>query len=144
MGQFSVDDVGQFTLDADINTENHTLSIPISSHSTPVAGEMEDHATNSVLVLQRLCKMIDNTYYLFGLELMHGSQAVYLRKKMHPDFHMGCVTSVLHKAYREIVPFIDRDRSLSEDIEKSKEFLCSFWSARIVTPDCLFEENANP
>lgn len=123
-----------------INTENHTLSTPISFYSTPVAGEIEDHATNSVLVLQRLCKMIDNTYYLLGLELMHGSQAVDLRKKMHPDFHMGCVTSTLHQAYREIVPFIDRDRSLSGDIEKSKEFLCGFWSARIITPDCLFTE----
>lgn len=126
-----------------INTENHTLSTPVSFYSTPVAGEIEDHATNSVLVLQRLCKMIDNLYYLLGLELMHASQAVDLRKKMHPDFHMGDVTSRLQKAYRKIVPFIDQDRSLSEDIEKSKKFLCGFWSARMVTPDCLFEENGN-
>lgn len=126
-----------------INTENHTLSTPVSFLSTPVAGEIEDHSTNSVLVLQRLCKMIDNTYYLLGMELMHGSQAVDLRKKMHPDFHMGCVTSALHKTYRETVPFIDRDRSLSKDIENSKNFLCGFWSARIVTPDCLFEEIEN-
>jgi histidine ammonia-lyase len=125
-----------------INTENHTLSMPVSFHSTPVAGEIEDHATNSVLVLQRFCKMIENTYYLLGLELMHGSQAVDLRKQTHPDFHMGCVTNALYEAYREIVPFIDRDRSLSKDIEKSKDFLCSFWSKRIVTPDCLFKENA--
>lgn len=125
-----------------VNTENHSLSAPISFLSTPVAGEIEDHATNSVLVLQRLCKMIDNTYYLLGLELMHGSQAVDLRKNMHSDFHLGCVTNALHQAYREIVPFIDRDRSLSEDIERSKDFLCGFWSPRIVTPDCLFKESA--
>lgn len=127
-----------------INTENHTLSTPVSFHSTPVAGEIEDHATNSVLVLQRLCKMIDNTYYLFGLELMHASQAVDLRKRMHPDFQTGCITGALHKIYREIVPFIERDRSLSNDIEESKDFLCGFWSAKIVTPDCLFKDDANP
>lgn len=84
--------------------------------------------------------MIDNLYYLLGLELMHGSQAVDLRKKMHPDFHTGCITSALHKAYREVITFIDKDRSLSEDIEESKNFLTKFWSARIVTPDCLFKE----
>lgn len=124
-----------------LNTENHALSIPVSFDSTPVAGEIEDHATNSALVLQRLCKMIDNLYYLLGLELMHGTQAVDIRMKMRPDFHMGCVTNALHIAYREIVPFIEKDRSLSEDLEKSKEFLAKFWSARIVTPECLFKEN---
>ncbi len=123
-----------------LNTENHTLSSPVSFDSTPVAGEIEDHATNATLVLQRLCKMVDNLYYLLGLELMHGSQAVDLRKTKDPHFHMGCVTGALHEAFREIVPFIDRDRSLSGDIEKSKNFLVSFWSPRIITPDCLFKE----
>lgn len=126
-----------------INAENHALSIPVSFLSTPAAGEIEDHATNSVLVLQRMCKIIDNLYYLLGLELMHGTQAVDLRLKMHPNFRMGCITKALYKAYREVVSFIERDRSLSEDIEKSKEFLGGFWSARIITPDCLFKENVS-
>lgn len=123
-----------------LNTEIRSLSMPISFDSMPVAGEVEDHATNTPLILQRTCKILDNLYYIFGLELMHGTQAVNLRKQQHPEFQIGCITHEVFKAYRLKVPFIDKDRSLSEDIEKSHDFLAGYWSPRIVTPDCLFIE----
>lgn len=123
-----------------LNTENHSLSMPVSFDSLPVAGDIEDHATNAPLVLKRLCKLVDNLYNLLGLELLHASQAVDLRMRIDPKFHLGHVTGTLLKAYREKVPFIEQDRSLSKDIEVSHDFLTMFWSARIVTPDCIFKE----
>lgn len=123
-----------------LNTENHSLSLPVSFDSLAAAGEIEDHSTNAPLVLQRLCKMLDNLYYILGMELMHGSQAVDLRKQSHPAFHIGCVSGSLYTAYREAVSFIDRDRSLSGEIEKSHDFLATVWGKRILTPDCLFKD----
>lgn len=129
---------------AGLNAEIRTLSAPISPDSFPLAGEIEDHATNAPLVLQRVCKIIDNLYYIFGLEMMHASQAIDLRKNINPDFQLGEVTEELYKDYRTKVAFIDKDRSLSEDIEKSYAFLISCMSKRVTTYDCIFKEDVQP
>ena len=42
--------------------ENKVLSAPVSTEFLPVAGQVEDVATNAPLVVQRLQKQIDNTF----------------------------------------------------------------------------------
>ena len=84
-----------------------------------MAGHIEDTACNSVMAATNMRKIIDNLYYMTAIELMHAAQAVDLRE--HPV--LGEETEKLFEDYREIVPFLDNDRNMSEDIQKTYDFL---------------------
>jgi len=51
------------------------------------------------------------------------------------------MTQELYTSYRGQVAFIDKDRSLSGDIEKSHQYLGSVWPVKLVTPDCVFKDD---
>ena len=67
-------------------------------------------------------KIIDNLYYMAAIELMHAAQAVDLREI--PQLGEG--TKPLFEAYRKKVPYLDNDRNMSVDIQKTYEFLKSY------------------
>jgi histidine ammonia-lyase len=108
---------------AALDAENQELNDPVSTSPLPVAGDIEDTATNSTSAATRLLQMIDNLYYIAGLELMHASQAVDLRRRDIPALALGRGTGPLHSGYREVVPFLDQDRPLTPDIQASYVFL---------------------
>lgn len=123
-----------------LDTEIHSLSMPVSADTVPVAGEIEDHATNAPLVLKRMCQIIDNLYYILGMELMHAAQAVDLRRQADPLLKTGKMTGELFQDFRKIVPFIEKDRPLAKDIENSHDFMAAYWTKRQATLDCLFKD----
>ncbi|MFC5542148.1 MAG: aromatic amino acid ammonia-lyase [Bacilli bacterium] len=108
-----------------LDAEIRHLSNPVVSDYFPLAGDIEDHATNSALVIQKLRKMLDNLYYIVGIEAIHAAQAVDLRK----GAKLGVGTGAVYEMIREQIPFLDKDRNLSIDIEwayqlvKSKRLL---------------------
>ncbi|MEQ9370375.1 MAG: aromatic amino acid ammonia-lyase [Coleofasciculus chthonoplastes F3-SA18-01] len=107
-------------------TEVRSLSQPVSVDYFSVAGEIEDHATNAPFVVQRVANIVDNLYYILGMELLHGTQAIDLRLRSNPNLSLGRGSRTLYGAYRQAVPFLDRDRTLTIDIQKSYDFLTSF------------------
>ena len=72
-----------------LNTDIQQQSIPVSTISYPVAGEIEDTATNSLLVVQHLNKIVEDLYQIMGFELMHASQAIDLKKIQTPGLQIG-------------------------------------------------------
>ena len=96
-----------------LDAENRALSQPVSADAAPAAGGIEDVASNAPLVVDRVGRMVDNLYYIVGMELMHAAQAVDLRRRVTPSLVLGRKTSALHAAYRAVVPFLDRDRPLT-------------------------------
>lgn len=82
-----------------------------------LAGDIEDHANSIPYIVQKTRKMLDNLYYIVGIELMHGAQAVELRN----DIHMGKGTRAAFEEFRRAIPFYDKDRNLSVDIKKAYE-----------------------
>lgn len=106
-----------------LDTEIKSLSLPVSADFFPVAGEIEDVATNSPLVLHRLCKIMTNLHYLSGIELMYAVQAVELRQRSTPTFTLGTMTGKLYAAYREKISFLEKDRPLTPDIKTSYDFV---------------------
>ncbi len=126
-----------------LDGEIKALSTPVSRDLVPVAGEIEDLSTNLPFILQRSCKIVDNLYYILGMEMMHAAQAIDLRKNQDPSLQMGKWTEELYKYYRREVSFIENDRTLSPDIEKSYLFLSKKWPAKLVSLDCIFIENAS-
>jgi histidine ammonia-lyase len=103
--------------------ENHRLSSPSAASSVPLAGGVEDVATNAPQAALSLRKMIDNAEYVTGIELMHGAQAVNLRQIADPGLKLSPAGQGLVKQYRALVPFYGEDRSLASDIEKSRGFV---------------------
>ncbi|NJB68345.1 histidine ammonia-lyase [Desulfobaculum xiamenense] len=106
------------SLDADVRE----LANPVSIDTVPVAGDIEDTATNSMRVADRLSRIVDNLYYIYGLELFHAAQAVDLRQR-DAAIELGHGTGEMYKAYRKVVSFVDKDRPFTPDIAKSHDFL---------------------
>jgi histidine ammonia-lyase len=106
--------------------ENKALAYPVSMDFFAVAGDIEDMGTNGPRVVRRNRKMIDNCYYILGLELMHAAQAIDLRIQANPHLKLAPTTKSFLKAFRKKVDFMKEDRVLTTDIERSYLFLKSF------------------
>lgn len=106
-----------------LDAEVRALSQPVSADAGTAAGGIEDVASNAPLVVERTARMVDNLYYIVGMELLHAAQAVDLRRRTNPALDLGRGTARLHAALRREVPFLDRDRALTDDIRKSYELL---------------------
>lgn len=102
-----------------LDTENRMLANPSSMDFYALAGTIEDHASNLPLTVNKMNKMIDNIYYILGIEAMHGAQAIDLRK----EITLGQGTKLLYSQLREQVPFLAEDRNLSVDIGKAYEVI---------------------
>ena len=89
----------------------------------PLAGDIEDTATNAAAAATNMGTIVDNTFLILGVELMHAAQAVNLRMQTNPALALGHATRPFLDAYRQIVPFLDKDRTLSPDIAQSATFL---------------------
>lgn len=101
-----------------INTVNR-LAMPVSLDSVAIAGGVEDRATHSQLAVSHMRQLMGNLYELSSFQLLHATQAIDLRK----DFTMGERTRKMHASYRNVVPFVEKDRIFTPDIRKGVELL---------------------
>lgn len=105
---------------------NKELAMPVSMDFMPVAGDIEDIATNAPEVAQRLQQQIDNSYQLLGILLVHDAQAIDLSKQKNNGFRMSPPTGALYDALRRQVKFMDSDRPLSPDFAAAAQVLKTF------------------
>ena len=108
---------------AALDAEIQALSGLVSTNTVPLAGDIEDTATNSVLAANRLQHIVDNLYTIVAIELMHAAQAVDLRRRANPSLALGTGTRPVFNNFRSRVPFLDRDRELTKDIAKATTFV---------------------
>jgi histidine ammonia-lyase len=106
--------------------ENKVLATPVSTEYLPVAGQVEDVATNAPEVVKRLQKQIDNSYMLLGIELIHAAQAIDLRQQKTPDYVIAPATMGLYKALRAKVALLDEDRPLTPDFRAAADVLRAY------------------
>lgn len=109
-----------------IYAENIELANPISMHSTPVEGNIEDSASNLPRVAERLKRASNNMFDLYSMELLHNTQAIDLRKMKQDNVKLSDKTGALYNAYRKVVPFVDKDRIFSGDLENGIKILKSW------------------
>jgi histidine ammonia-lyase len=108
---------------ASLATENQSLALPVSINWISLAGNIEDTSTNAPRVIRRLDQMIDNLYYILGVEMMHIGQAIDLRQQKNPGLKLSGATRTFFNNYRRSVSFLQVDRPLTPDIEASYQFL---------------------
>ena len=108
---------------AALDAEIQGLSGPVSTNTVPLAGDIEDTATNSVHAANRLRRIVANLYGIVAIELMHAAQAIDLRRRANPRWPserapaLCSMTSV--QGFRSSIS----DRELTKDIAKATTFV---------------------
>ena len=106
-----------------IYAENVDLANPVSMDGSPVEGNIEDTASNLPRIAERLNRSADNIIDLYSMELLHSTQAIGLRRAQQDNVKLSPKTEALYKAYRAKVPFVDKDRIFSGDLEEGISIL---------------------
>lgn len=110
--------IPQYTA-ASIVSQNKQLATPSSVDSIVSSNGQEDHVSMGANAATKCLRIIDNIETILAIELMNASQALHFRK---PKKSSEFVESFL-KPFRSVVPFMEEDRILSEDIQASIKFL---------------------
>ena len=108
---------------AHLQKENVALSSLAFTMGIPLGKGGEDVASDGPQSAVALLKMTDNLVVLTAIELMHAAQAVDLRIQANPQLALGAGTKTLLRDFRTAVPFLDKDRLLSKDIEAAAKFV---------------------
>ncbi|WP_310992116.1 histidine ammonia-lyase [Aequorivita marina] len=122
--------IPQYTA-ASIVSQNKQLATPSSVDSIVSSNGQEDHVSMGANAATKCLRIIENVETVLAIELMNASQALKFRKpKKSSDF----VESFL-KPYRSVVPFIENDRVMADDIHATVAFL----KAMDVDSEILFD-----
>ncbi|MDF2571504.1 MAG: phenylalanine ammonia-lyase [Sporomusa sp.] len=106
-----------------LDAEIRHLANPVSMDFYAVAGDIEDHSSNAPYVVQKTRKIVDNLYYILGIEAIHAAQACDLRPEK--EFRLGNANRVVHQKIREVISFLSQDRNLTLDIANAYKLLKS-------------------
>lgn len=113
--------IPQYTA-ASIASQNKQLAVPASIDSIVSSNGQEDHVSMGANSATKCYKVLENVETILAIELINASQALKFREpKKSSDF----IESFL-KPYRSIVPFIEEDRIMADDIHASIAYLESF------------------
>lgn len=104
---------------ASLVSENKTLAHPASVDSIPSSANQEDHVSMGTIGSRHAHQIISNTRRVLAIEAICNMQAVEYRGKEK----MATMTRSFLEQGRKIVPFIDKDRIFSKDIEAVNNWL---------------------
>lgn len=112
--------IPQYT-QASIVSQSKQLCAPASVDSIESSQGQEDHVSMGANAATKLAKVMLNTERVMAIELFNATQALEFRRplKSSPQIE-NIVTN-----FRKCVPFVDVDRVMYTEIEKSVEFLRS-------------------
>src|ERR1035437_5622531 len=110
--------IPQYTA-ASIVSQNKQLCTPASVDSIVSSNGQEDHVSMGANAATKAFKVVENLDKILAIELLTAAQALEFRRPLKSS----PVIEKLMQSYREIVPFINKDRVLFEDIKNSIEFI---------------------
>ena len=122
--------IPQYTA-ASIVSQNKQLTTPASVDSIVSSNGQEDHVSMGANAATKCLRIIENLETVLAIELLNASQAIEFRK---PKKSSNFIESLL-QTFREVVPFMDEDRILANDMHAAIAFLQSF----SIDSDVLFE-----
>lgn len=110
--------IPQYTA-ASIVSQNKQLANPASTDSIVSSNGQEDHVSMGANAATKLYRIIENLRSILAIEMMNASQAFELRQ----NWKTSETLAELLKKYRSVVPFLDEDRYLHQDIVATIAFL---------------------
>ena len=106
--------IAQYTAAA-LVSENKQLATPAVVDSIPVSANQEDHVSMGMNSANKLRQIIDNLHNILAIELLCVTQAINLAEIQEI---ISPKNQEIFTKIRNMIPFLDKDRELSPDIEK--------------------------
>ncbi|MHC1702722.1 MAG: histidine ammonia-lyase [Tenuifilaceae bacterium] len=106
---------------ASMVSQNKQLCTPASVDSIVSSNGQEDHVSMGANAATKLLKVVDNTERILAIELFNAAQALEFRRPAKTSSYL----EEFMAQYREIVPFIEEDRIMYIEMDKTIEFLRS-------------------
>lgn len=100
-------------------SQNKQLCTPSSVDSIVSSNGQEDHVSMGANAATKLLRVIDNVERILAIELFNGAQALEFRRPTKTSPYL----EEFMAQYREIVPFIEEDRIMYIEMDKTLEFL---------------------
>ena len=113
--------IPQYTA-ASIVSQNKQLATPASVDSIESSNGQEDHVSMGANGATKARRVVQNLERVLAIELFNASQALQFRRPAKTSPFLEKVVD----AYRQTVPFVDDDKIMHAEIEKSVTFLQTF------------------
>lgn len=110
--------IPQYTA-ASLVSQNKQLCTPASVDSIVSSNGQEDHVSMGANAATKAYRVVQNLYSILAIELITAAQALHFRRPLQTSPRM----EVFVNTFREVVPFINIDRLLHEDMVKAEKFL---------------------
>ncbi len=107
---------------ASIVSQNKQLCTPASVDSIESSQGQEDHVSMGANAATKLYKVVRNLEKILAIELFTASQAIEFRRPLKTSDKLENLLS----EFRKTVPFIENDKIMFKEINKSIEFLRNF------------------
>jgi histidine ammonia-lyase len=110
--------IPQYTA-ASLVSQNKQLCTPASVDSIVSSNGQEDHVSMGANAATKAYRLVNNLYSILAIELITAAQALHFRKPLK-------TSNTLQKfvdTFRTVVPFIETDRLLHDDMVKAEVFL---------------------
>jgi histidine ammonia-lyase len=104
--------LAQYTA-ASLVSENKVLAHPASVDTIPTSGKQEDHVSMGWTAARKLREVVANVRTCLAVEILCAAQGIGLRSAIAPP---SAPVAAVHSAVRELVPAMDLDREVSEQI----------------------------
>ena len=109
--------IPQYTA-ASIVSQNKQLATPASIDSIVSSNGQEDHVSMGANAATKTLRIVENLERILAIELFNAAQALEFRRPLKSsEFIESFVV-----AYRKVVPTVEEDRFLHDDIQNSIEF----------------------
>lgn len=106
-------------LSGSLVNENKLLANPSSTDSIPGNVGIEDHVSMGMTSARKFRSIVKNVRAVLAAEMIAAAQAIDLRDQGP----LGKRTKVLYKKIREVIPKLNTDRIIADDIAKGVELL---------------------
>ncbi|MBM4165384.1 MAG: histidine ammonia-lyase [Ignavibacteria bacterium] len=116
--------IAQYTA-ASLVSENKVLIHPASGDSIPTSANQEDHNSMGTIAARHAAEVVSNVEYIIAIEILCSCQAIDFRLRQNPKAQLGEGTKNFFEMIRNGlgIPFVDKDRDISFDIETLKEIV---------------------
>jgi len=106
---------------AALMSENKQMAHPASVDSTPTSANQEDHVSMACHGARRLLQMTENLAGIIGIEAITAAQGVDFRAPLKT----GHALLKAHRAVRSVVPDLETDRFMANDLKAGAELVLS-------------------
>jgi histidine ammonia-lyase len=110
--------IPQYTA-ASMVSQNKQLCTPASVDSIVSSNGQEDHVSMGANAATKIYRIVNNVYSILAIELITAAQALSFRRPLKTSPYLEQFVNT----FRAVVPFIEEDRELHIDIQKTEKFL---------------------